>query len=110
MMPVGCENILTVYEIIRAHLAADLPRMRPLDSLEGDSVWENGERYLIYMLTGVPFRLDLSNTAGIFDAKWIGLKLGTIFDAFDGTIARNKIHQLRGLDWRQWRLCLRKRA
>jgi hypothetical protein len=113
-MPLGCESILTAYEFTRAHLAADLPRMRPLDAVaHGNGVWclgEPGNIYLIYMLTGVPFRLDLSNAAGSFDAKWIGLKLGKIFDAFDGTIEGGKVHELRGLDWRQWMLYLRNRA
>jgi hypothetical protein len=113
-MPLGCESILTAYEFIRGHLAADLPRMRPLDGVaSGDGVWclgEPGNIYLIYLPTGVPFRLDLSNVNGAFDASWIGQKLGKIFDAFDGSIEGGKVYQLRGLDVRPWMLCLRKRA
>jgi hypothetical protein len=113
-MPLGCENILTAYEFIRDNIAADLARMRPLDIVDpNDSVWclgEPGNSYLIYMLTGVPFRLDLSSAAGAFDARWIGMKLGKIFNAFDGTIEGGKVHQLRGLDWRQWMLWLKKRG
>jgi hypothetical protein len=60
--------------------------------------------------TGVPFRLDLSNVSGAFDASWIGQKLSKIFDAFDGTIEGGKVYRLHGLDVRQWMLCLRKRA
>jgi Family of unknown function (DUF6298) len=113
-MPLGCENILTAYDFIRAHLAADLPRMRPLDAVKPeDGVWclgEPGKVYLIYMRTGVPFSLDLSGAPGVFDARWVGLKLGKIFDAFGGTIEGGKVHQLRGLDWRQWMLWLEKRG
>jgi hypothetical protein len=112
---VGCESILTTYDFIRTHLAEDLPRMRPLNAVDQqeEGVWCLGEpskSYLIYMLTGRPFRLDLSAAPGIYDAKWIGLRLGKIFDAFGGTLEGGKVHDLRGLDWRQWMLWLKKRT
>ncbi len=114
-MPLGCENILSTYDFIRTHLAADLPRMRPLDVVDQpDRVWclgEPGNVHLIYMLTGRPaFRLDLTGAPGTFDARWVGLKLGKIFDAFGGTIEGGKVHELPGPDWRQWMLWLKKRA
>jgi len=112
--PLGCENVLTAYELIRTRLSTDLARMRPLDVISrGEGVWclgEPGKAYLIYMLRGQPFRLDLSEAPGVFEAKWIGLRLGKVFDAFGGTIEGGKIHDLNGLDWRQWMLWLKKRA
>jgi hypothetical protein len=114
-MPQGCEHIHVIYEFIRSHLAADLSRMRPLDAVDHqeEGVWclgEPGQAYLIYMLTGKPFRLDLSEAPGTFDAKWIGQRLGKVFDAFGGTLDGGKVHDLHGLDWRQWMLWLKKRA
>ena len=114
-MPLGCENILAIYEIIRSRLATDLSRMRPLDAVDHqeEGVWclgESGNAYLIYMLEGKPFRLDLSSAPGTFDAKWIGMRLGKIFDAFGGILEGGKVHDLRGLDWRQWMLWLKKRT
>jgi hypothetical protein len=114
-MPLGCENIMTFYETIRTHLASDLLRMRPLDAVDHpeEGVWclgEPAQAYLVYMLEGRPFRLDLSEAPGTFDAKWIGPKLGHVFDAFGGTIEGGKVHDLRGLDWRPWLLWLKKRA
>jgi hypothetical protein len=89
--------------------------MRPLDAVDHqeEGVWclgEPGQAYLIYMLTGKPFRLDLSEAPGTFDAKWIGQRLGKVFDAFGGTLDGGKVHDLHGLDWRQWMLWLKKRA
>jgi hypothetical protein len=114
-MPLGCENFLTVYETIRTHLATDLHRMRPLDVVDDPErgVWclgEPAQAYLIYMLEGRSFRLDLSEAPGTFDAKWIGLRLGKVFNAFGGTIEGGKIHDLCGLDLRQWILWLKKRV
>jgi hypothetical protein len=114
-MPLGCENILTVQDFIRTHLATDLPRMRPLDVVDHreEGVWclgEPAEAYLIYMLEGRPFRLDLTDAPGTFDAKWIGMRLGKIFDAFGGTLEGGKVHDLHGLDWRQWMLWLKKQT
>jgi hypothetical protein len=112
-MPLGCENVLTAYEFIRTHLSSDLPRMLPLDVVQNDGAWclgEPGNTYLIYMPTGIPFRLDLSGAPGTFEARWIGLKLGIIFDAFGGAIEGDRLHNLRGLDWRQWMLWLKKRG
>jgi hypothetical protein len=87
--------------------------MRPLDAVKNDGAWclgEPGNMYLIYMPTGAPFRLDLSDAPGTFEARWVGLKLGTVFDAFGGTIEGGKVHSLRGLDWRQWMLWLKRRV
>jgi hypothetical protein len=111
--PAGSENVLTELELIRGPLAADLPRMKPLDVIQGgESVWclgDPGNAYLIYMLRGQTFRLDLSAAPGVFEAKWIGLRLGKISDTFGGTIQGGAVRDLRGLDWRQWMLWLRKR-
>jgi len=113
--PLGCENVLTAYQMIRAHLATDLPRMRPLDAVDQqeEDIWclgEPGNSYLIYMPSDRPFRLDLSQAPGIYDAKWIGMKLGKIFDAFGGTLEGGKVHDLRGLGVRPWMLWLKNRA
>jgi Family of unknown function (DUF6298) len=112
-MPLGCENILIAYDLIRTRLAADLARMRPLDVVSrADGVWclgDPGNAYLIYMLRGQPFRLDLSEAPGVFEAKWIGLRLGKVFEAFGGRIEGGKVHDLQGLDWRQWMLWLKRR-
>jgi hypothetical protein len=124
-MPLGCQHILPVYEFIRMHLAADLTGMRPLDIVDNqENVWclgEPGRNYLIYMLSRPPgdplrkslsgaFRLDLSDAPGTLDAKWIGLSLGTVFDAFGGGLEGGKVLNLAALDWRPWLLWLKKRA
>ena len=113
--PLGCENIMTFYQTIRTHLANAFPRMRPLDVVDHPElgVWCLGDPakvYVIYMLEGRPFRLDLSEAPGAFDVKWIGMRLGKVFDAFGGTLEGGRVHDLRGLDWRQWMLWLKKRA
>jgi hypothetical protein len=120
----GCQHILPVYEFIRTHLATDLTRMRPLDIVDKqENVWclgEPGRAYLIYMLSRPPggsprgfrsgaFRLDLSDAPGSFEAKWIGLSLGKVFDAFGGSLKGGKVLNLAALDWRQWLLWLKKR-
>jgi hypothetical protein len=88
-------------------------RMRALDVVSrADGVWclgDPGNAYLIYMLRGQPFRLDLSEAPGVFEAKWIGLRLGKVFEAFGGRIEGGKVHDLQGLDWRQWILWLKRR-
>jgi hypothetical protein len=114
-MPVGCQNILTPYHFIRARLGDGLLRMRPLDTVTGrEGVWclgDPGQSYLIYMITGRGrFRLDLSAASGTFDAKWVGMRLGKVFDAFGGTVEGGKVMELSGLDWRPWMLWLRRRA
>ena len=123
-MPLGCQHILPAYEFIRTHLAADLTRMRPLDVVDNqENVWCLGEphqAYLIYMLSRPPndplrrsrsgaFHLDLSDAPGTFEARWIGLSLGTVFDAFGGSIEGGKVLSLAALDWRQWLLWLKRR-
>ena len=115
IMPQSCQNILTVYAFIRTNLATDLARMRPLDGVDHqeDGVWclgEPGNTYLVYILSGQRFRLDLSPAPGIYDAQWVGMRLGKVFDAFGGTLEGGKMHDLRGLDWRQWVLWLKKQT
>jgi hypothetical protein len=113
-MPVGCQHILTAYEIIRSHFAADLARMRPLDIVsQKEGAWclgEPGSAYLIYMVSGSGgrFQLDLSQATGKFTSRWVGMRLGKVFDAFGGTIQGGQIHHLAGPDWRQWMLWLKK--
>ncbi|MFA4944350.1 MAG: DUF6298 domain-containing protein [Lentisphaeria bacterium] len=114
-VPVGSERILPVYDFIRHHLAADLPRMQPLDMLHSqEPIWclgERGQSYLIYMPTGnQEFSVDLADAPGTFDAKWIGLELGTVFDSPAGPIPGGQSHHLCGLDQRSWLLWLRKQA
>jgi len=123
-MPLGCQYILPAYEFIRMHLAVDLPRMRPLDIVDNqENAWclgEPGRTYLIYTLSRPPggprgfsstaFHLDLTDDPGIFEAKWIGLALGKVFDAFGGSLEGGKVLNLAALDWRQWLLWLKKRA
>jgi hypothetical protein len=113
--PGGCENVLTVYDFIRTHLATDLLGMRPLDVVDHqeEGVWclgEPGKAYLIYILSGQRFRLDLSQAPGTFEAKWVGTRLGKVFDAFGGTLEGGKVHDLRSLDWRQWMLWLKRQV
>ncbi len=124
-IPLGCQHILPVYEFLRTHLAADLPRMRPLDIVDNrEVVWclgEPGQAYLISMLSRPPgdpsrgflsgaFHLDLSDAPGRFDARWIGLSLGTVFDAFGGSLEGAQVLNLAALDWRPWLLWLKKRT
>jgi hypothetical protein len=114
-MPLGSENIMTAYNLVRTLLATDLLRRRPLDVVnqQENGVWclgDPGDAYLIAMLRGRAFRLDLSAAPGVFDARWIGMRLGKVFDAFGGSLEGGKIHDLHGLDWRQWMLWLKKRA
>lgn len=123
-MPLGCQYILPIYEFIREHLAVDLPRMRPLDIVDNqENAWclgEPGRTYLIYTLSRPPggprgfsstaFHLDLTDDPGIFEAKWIGLALGKVFDAFGGSLVGGKVLNLAAMDWRQWMLWLKKRA
>jgi len=54
-----------------------------------------------------PYRTD---APGTFDAKCIDMRLGKMFDAFGGILEEGKVHDLRGLDWRQWVLWLKKRT
>lgn len=114
-MPQGCEHVHTIYEFIRTHLAADLAQLKPVDAADQaeNGVWclaEPGQMYLVYMLAGRQFKLDLSNVPGRFESKWVGLRLGKIFDAAGGTLEGGKVHDLHGPDWRQWMLWLRKSA
>ena len=124
-MPLGCEHILSVYEFIRTHLASDLPRMKPLDVVDNPEVvsclGEPGRGYLIYMSSRPPgdpsrgslrgaFHLDLTDAPGRFDAKWIGLSLGTVFDAYGGSLEGGKVLSLGALDWRPWLLWLKQRG
>lgn len=114
-MPQGCEYVHTIYELIRTRFATDLSRLRPLDVVDHaeEDVWclgDPGNSYLVYMLAGKPFKLDLSNAPGTFEAKWVGMRLGKIFDAAGGTLEGGKVQELHGPDWRQWMLWLKKRA
>ena len=98
--------------------------MRPLDIVDNQEnvscLGEPGKSYLIYIVSRPPgdpqrksrsgaFRLDLSDAPGSFDSKWIGLSLGTVFDAFGGSLAGGKALNLAALDWRPWLLWLKKR-
>ena len=114
-----------LYEFIRTHLASDLPRMKPLDVVNNPEVvsclGEPGRGYLIYMSSRSPgdpsrgllrgaFHLDLTDAPGRFDAKWIGLSLGTVFDAYGGSLEGGKVLSLGALDWRPWLLWLKQRG
>ncbi len=85
-MPTGQESILPIYEFIRNHISSDLLQMQPIDATDKpDTVWclgKKGESYLIYMPFGNQwFNLDLSDAPGTYDAKWMGMNLGTVFTA-----------------------------
>ena len=54
--------------------------------------------------------MDLSHAPGKFEAKWIGLSLGKVFDAFGGSLEGGKVLKLAALDWRPWLLWLKKRG
>jgi hypothetical protein len=89
--------------------------MRPLDVVDHqeDGVWclgELGQSYLIYILSGQRFRLDLSPAPGTYRAQGVGMRLGTVFDVFDGTLEGGRVHDLRGLDWRPWMMWLKKQT
>jgi hypothetical protein len=56
------------------------------------------------------FDLDLTDVPGRFDAKWIGLSLGTVFDAYGGSLEGGKVLSLGALDWRPWLLWLQQRG
>ena len=56
------------------------------------------------------FHLDLTDAPGRFDAKWIGLSLGTVFDAYGGSLEGGKMLFLGALDWRPWLLWLKQRG
>jgi hypothetical protein len=115
-LPLGCKDVLTIYDFIRAQVAEDITRMRPLDIIGKDKeedVWclgEPGQSYLIYMPRGdLGFRVDLSEAPGTYQAKWVGMDLGKIFDAFEGSVEGGRVLSLNGLDWRPWLLWLKKR-
>jgi hypothetical protein len=127
-MPLGCDQILPVYDFLRNYLAADLPRMKPLDVLnKTDTLFclgERGKDYLIYMPFGNQrFKIDLTDAPGTFEATWIGMRLGKVFTAqgsfngtpkearirgYLGTIEGGKMVDLFGMDWRPWMLWLKK--
>lgn len=140
-MPLGCDRILPVYNFIRNYLSSDLLRMRPLDIItvnpeepkpapdkEEPVAWvlgEPGESYLIYMPAGNHyFSLDLSNAPGVFDAKWVGMRLGYVFPftnrppdeksaevrAYGGKMEGGKVVELAGLDQQPWMLWLKRRV
>jgi hypothetical protein len=129
-MPLGCDQILPIYDFLRNYLADDLLRMTPLDVLDkSDTLFclgERGKKYLIYMPFGNQwFKIDLTDAPGTFDATWIGMRLGKVFKAmgpfngteegarirgYGGTIEGGKMVDLSGLDWRPWMLWLKKRA
>jgi hypothetical protein len=109
----GCENVRTIYEFINGHIPTDLLGMCPADVVDHreDGVWclaESGESYLVYMTTGRAFNLDLTNAPGTFDAKWVGMRLGKIFEAAGEKLEGGKVHEMHGPDWRQWMLWLKK--
>jgi len=98
VMPMGCDNILAIYNFIRNYIGEDLTRMQPLDivsntasedeancsaSGEPDRAWclgEPGESYVVFMPAGNHYiNLDLSKAPGTFDAKWLGMRLGHVF-------------------------------
>lgn len=121
-MPQGCQNVRTIYEFIRNYIATDLLRMRPVDLVDHapNGVWclaEPGQSYLVYMTAGTQysppariFKLDLTDAAGAFDAKWVGMRLGYIYDAAGGKLEGGKVHEISRPDWRQWMLWLKKQA
>ena len=128
--PLGCAEILPIYDFLRNNLGEDLLHMKPLDVLnKPDTLFclgERGKNYLIYMPFGNQwFKIDLTDAPGTYDATWVGMRLGKVFKAigrfdlseesarirgYGGTIEGGKMVDLSGLDWRPWMLWLRKRA
>jgi hypothetical protein len=117
-LPLGCTDLMIMYNFIRKNLAEDLPRMRPLDNVVSkdnqDQIWclgEPGKQYLFYMPNGgLMLDIDLSGAPGTYDAKWVGANCGTVFDAYGGTIEGGGRLYSWAMDWQHWLLWLKRRA
>jgi len=88
--PELCQAIQPTYDFIRVELADDIPRLRPRDSLLDDrqDTWclaAADDAYLVYALRGTPFRLDLSEASGQFQAHWFDPRTGRLTEADRGT-------------------------
>jgi hypothetical protein len=128
-MPLGCENILPVYDFIRNFISEDLTKMRPVAVVDKpDTAWcigDPGNSYLLYLPFGNQYiYMDLTNVPGTFEARWIGMRLGKVFAytadpgsdegktvrGYGGKYEGGKVVEVAGPDQQPWLLWLKKRA
>jgi hypothetical protein len=84
--------IQTTYDFVRRHLATLLPGMTPQELVLGDpeDMWclaKTNQAYLVYLLRGGGFRLDLSGASGAFRARWFDPRTGAVTDAKSGAVS-----------------------
>jgi len=111
IMPQNMDVILPTYQFIRNRLAADLPRMKPLDVVVDapENTWCLGTRgkcYLVYALHGGSFRLDLSGDATRFKGVWLDPRSGQLRPASDGPVRGGDTRIFSAPDARDWALWL----
>ncbi len=107
--PELCQEIQTTYDFIRTHLAAELPRMVPLDALirSEHDVWclaDPDRAYLLYGTEPAPFVLDLTAATGSFEASWFDPQTGQVTRL--GTLDGAATHSLHAPGQGDWALLL----
>jgi len=114
MEPADSRIVLPTYRFIRKYLARSLPKTRPqelvLDHPERNWCLADDERtvLLVYALRGGRFRLDVTGSGGVFEARWFNPDTGDIYSAGSAPVEPGRIVTFTAPDEHDWVLWLTK--